>query len=127
MSRTSRADGAQARLDALRRDLMDNPLIAELLARISVLTAGTPVASARLPAIARTSGAARVSSAPRRTLGVRRLPEFSAREPSQDHVLVRAFQLMKRRQQLLLIARAEGRRFSIDQDRPVREARRHRW
>lgn len=54
-----------------------------------------------------------------------RLPQTAARKPPEQHVVVGAFQLVERRQQLLLIARTECRRLPVDEDGPVREARRH--
>ena len=54
-----------------------------------------------------------------------RLPQTAAREPPEQHVFVGTFQLVERRQQLLLIARTECRRLPVDEDGPVREAWRH--
>src|ERR1700687_4112378 len=63
------------------------------------------------------------------TLGCRRLlrgfPQPPAREPLHYHIFTRAPELVKRRQQLLLLARAERGRLAVDEDGPVRVARRH--
>ena len=54
-----------------------------------------------------------------------RFPQPSAREPLHRDVFVLPFQLVQRRQEFLWIARAERGRSVVDEDRPVRESRRH--
>ena len=54
-----------------------------------------------------------------------RVPQFSAGEPLHHDVGVLPPELMKRGQKLLPLARPEGSRLLIDQDGPVRVARRH--
>src|SRR2546425_1139659 len=99
-------------------------LVAGMLSRILVLAAGSPVAAAHVSFASRRR--AHIPRAPRRTLGIRRFPQLPAREPLQPHILVRALQLIERGQQLLMIARAKRGRLAVDQNRPVRKARRHR-
>ena len=55
-----------------------------------------------------------------------RFPELPACEPSQQDVLVRALELVDRRQQFLTITCAERGRLPVDQDGPIGEARRHK-
>ena len=65
----------------------------------------------------------------RRTLSglrrLRRLPQPPARKPFHDNVGVLSAQLIERRQELFALARAKGRRLLVDEDGPVRVARRH--
>src|SRR5438874_5059016 len=91
--------------------------LVESRARILVLAAGPPVAAALL--------ARELRPAPRGVLRLRRFPQPPLREPLQLDALVRAPQLRERRHELLLLARAERRRLVVNQNRPVREARRH--
>ena len=92
------------------------PLL-EPRARILVRAAGAPAASALL------------SLRPRPPLsGLRcfgRLPQAPARKPLEHDVLVRPSELVKRGQQLFLLARAERGRLPVDQNRPERVARGH--
>ena len=57
--------------------------------------------------------------------GLARRPQLAAREPLHGDVGVLALQLDNGGLQLLALARAEGRRLVVDQDRPVGVARRH--
>jgi hypothetical protein len=54
-----------------------------------------------------------------------RLPQPAASEPLHLGVRVLALQLVERRQQFFLLTRAKRRRFVVDEDGPVRVARRH--
>src|SRR5712692_699563 len=92
-------------------------LLLESIARIFVGAAGPPVGTAPV------AGELRLS--PRRHLRLRGVPQLALSEPPHDDVLVRAFQLRERRQQLLPVARAKSRRLVIDEDGPVRKSGRH--
>jgi hypothetical protein len=59
-------------------------------------------------------------------LGFLCFPQPAPREPFHDDVGILAQQLVERREQLAALARAECRRLVVDQDRPIRVARRHR-
>lgn len=80
-----------------------------------MLAAGPPVSGALW--LRRTSGNA---------FGLGRFPEFSACEPPQYDITVGPFELPKCWQQLLGVARTERGRLTVDENRPVGEARRHR-
>src|SRR5439155_26040108 len=56
---------------------------------------------------------------------LRTFPQPSARKPFERDVRVGALKLVKGRQQLGFVARAECRGPFVDKDRPVRVARRH--
>jgi len=81
-----------------------------------MLASGAPITAARL--------AGRACHL-RRPLRLRRLPQPSAREPLENHVVVGASELRECRKQLCLLACAKCRRLLIDQNRPKRVARRH--
>jgi hypothetical protein len=84
-----------------------------LRARIGVVAAGPPVASAGrsgLPPVLR--GGKR---------GLRRVPEAAAFEPLEARIRLRALQLLQRRQQIFGMPRAEGRRQRAGDDHPARE------
>ena len=80
-------------------------------------SAGTPVGPPRLLLIP--------ALPPRVLLVARRFPQPPSREPPQQHVLVRPFELIRRRQELLAVARAERGGLAVDQDGPIGEAGRH--
>jgi hypothetical protein len=88
-----------------------------LLARVGVRPAGPPVAAAWLAL------RLHVARGPFRLLW--RFPQFAAREVPEHDVLVGAPQLRQRRQQFLLLASPERRRFAVDQDGPVDVSGRH--
>jgi len=54
-----------------------------------------------------------------------RIPELAAREIAHHDIRVGAFQLLKRRNELVSVARAKRRGLLIDEDRPIRVAGRH--
>jgi hypothetical protein len=91
--------------------------LVELRARIFVVAARPPILITPLPRHLR--------FLPRLALRLLRVPQPALREPFQLDVRIRAFELRERRQQLLPLARAERRRRVVDEDRPVRKARRH--
>ncbi|HET7219760.1 MAG TPA: hypothetical protein VFJ02_17005 [Vicinamibacterales bacterium] len=89
----------------------------EALTRIAVRAARTPVAAALLTlCLARRA---------RPLFVFLRVPQPPAREPSQHGVGVARLQLLQRRQQLFLRMRAESRRLSFQDDRPVGMSWRH--
>src|SRR5438128_2145824 len=81
---------------ALGPGALGSVLLLESIARIFVGAAGPPVGTAPV------AGELRLS--PRRHLRLRGIPQLAPSEPPHDDVLVRAFQLRERRQQLLLVA-----------------------
>src|SRR5262249_27405557 len=83
--------------------------------RILVLSPGPPLLAPAFDGLARA----------RRALRLRRVPQPPAREPLQNDVLVRALELAERRQEIRGVARPERRGRVVDENRPVREARRH--
>jgi hypothetical protein len=89
----------------------------ESIAGIAVFAAWPPVATPLFERWLR-----RALRGPRR-LG--RLPQASAREPLHHDVDAFSAQLMKRRQKLLALARAKGRRLLVNENRPVGVARGH--
>jgi len=99
-----------------------------LLAEIGLLA--KPIARIRVRAARPPRGAAFFSGdgsppPPLVARRLRRVPEFAAAEPLHRHVGVRALQLTQGGQQVLGQLRAERGRAVVDQDGPVREARRH--
>ena len=107
-------------------------LFLESIARILVRAAGTPVAPPPLRGRRRTI-APRLTRRGRRmflrleivALRFARRPQLSPREPLHGDVGVLPLQLHEGRLQLLALARAEGGRLVVDQNRPVRIAGRH--
>jgi Uma2 family endonuclease len=106
-------------------------LFLEAISWILVRSAGTPVAAPPLGAfrplparLARRAGRVLLRL---KILALRlaRLPQLAAREPAHGDVGVLALQLHERRLQLLALAGAKRRRLVVDQDSPVRVARRH--
>jgi hypothetical protein len=95
-----------------------------LVARELVLRARIPVISARPPVAVR-----RPTTLPFGFEGVegsgRRLPQPAAIEPAQHGLGRRALQLRERRQQILAIPRAEGRRRRAGDDHPERVSLAH--
>jgi len=61
----------------------------------------------------------------RLTFRFRRVPDPPAREPLHHYIGIRPAKLRERRQQLLLLARAERCRLAVDEDGPVSIARGH--
>jgi hypothetical protein len=86
----------------------------EALARILVLPARAPFRTAPLDGPMERGA---------RLIG--RVPEPPTGEPLQHRIGMPRLQLPQRRQELLLIVRAERGRLSLDNDRPVDVARRH--
>ncbi len=62
----------------------------------------------------------------RELLLLRRIPQLAAREPLQHDMLVRAAELIRRREQLVSVAGAKRRRSVVDEDGPVCVPRWHR-
>src|SRR6267142_796994 len=114
---------------AVRPRALGPVLFLEPIAWILVLAAGPPVGGAFFPAGARASSCRRAACPlpPLKVLVLPflRLPQPAARKPLHHDVRVLALQLVERRQQFLALARAEGRRLVVDQNRPVRMARGH--
>ena len=115
----------------LRPRALGTILLLEPIARILVRAAGAPVAAA--PLRRRRPIASRLARRRRRmlldlkivALRLARRPQLPSREPLHGDVGVLALQLHEGRLQLLALARAEGGRLVVDQNRPVRVAGRH--
>jgi hypothetical protein len=89
-----------------------------LLPGIAVRPSRPPVSSPRL--------ARRDAAAFEERLGFgRRLPQLAAGIPAQEGIGMLAHQTFERREQLLALGGAKGRRKAVDENGPVGEARRH--
>jgi hypothetical protein len=84
-------------------------------ARVAVLAARPPAAISALGA----------SPALRCLRFERRRPQPAAGEPHHHHVRVPGLQLLERRKQIVTLLRAKGGRLAFEDDRPIRESRRH--